>query len=77
LIRSPVPSATAQAGAGVYRGSSSDPQDSESSWFCGMFLSGNQITIRRMECKTNLEELQEVISGYRNKLSVPLLFGCE
>jgi hypothetical protein len=32
-------------------------------------------TIRRMDSKPNIEELQEVISGYRCKLSVPLLFG--
>jgi hypothetical protein len=34
-------------------------------------------TIRRMDSKPNLEELQEVISGYRQRQSVPLLFGRE
>lgn len=32
-------------------------------------------TIRRMACKPNLEELFEVISGYRKRLNVLLLFG--
>ena len=32
-------------------------------------------TIRRMDCRPNLEELHEVISGYRSNLKVPLLFG--
>ncbi len=32
-------------------------------------------TIRRLDSRPNLEELQEVISGYRLKKNVPLLFG--
>lgn len=34
-------------------------------------------TIRRLDSRPNLEELQEVISGYRQKKNVPLLFGRE
>lgn len=32
-------------------------------------------TIRRMACKPNIDEVQEVILGYCKKISLPLLFG--
>jgi hypothetical protein len=34
-------------------------------------------TIRRLDSRPNLDELQEVISGYRQRKNVPLLFGRE